>query len=92
MGHAKREMEEIDERGWHFVGTNICGDCVVDSALRETIEANSSAVECSYCGQTPSAPFELVLELVVDGLRHEYEDPVENLAWDNGPVGAVHAT
>jgi HEPN superfamily RES-like protein len=33
---------------------------------------------------------EWTLEFVVDGLRHEYEDPVEQMAWDGGYVGIVH--
>jgi hypothetical protein len=28
----------------------------------------------------------------VDGLRHEYEDPIERMAWDGGYVGDVHDT
>ncbi|WP_407657652.1 HEPN-associated N-terminal domain-containing protein [Kribbella turkmenica] len=39
-----------------------------------------------------SAPFEIVLERVVDGLRHEYEDPIEQITWDEGYVGTVWNT
>jgi hypothetical protein len=97
MGMAKRYMEEVEARGWSDVDTTICSECVVDQALIAAIKAHGGTEECAYCGEVPtspsaSAPFELVLELVVDGLRHEYEDPVEQMAWDEGYVGTVHDT
>jgi hypothetical protein len=97
MGMAKHHQEEVYARGWEDVGTMICGECVVDEALVSAITAYGGADECEYCGKLPtaptaSAPFELVLELVVDGLRHEYEDPIEQMAWDGGYVGDVQDT
>jgi hypothetical protein len=41
---------------------------------------------CSFCGATlpvASAPLEVVLDLVVDGIRFEYEDPIDQSAYDS---------
>jgi hypothetical protein len=97
MGMAKRYWEMVDARGWEDVGTTICAECVVDEALIEAVKAHGGTNECDYCGKVPtapvaSAPFELVLGLVVDGLNHEYEDPVQQMAWDGGYVGYVQHT
>lgn len=97
MGMAKRYMEEVDARGWSDVGTTICSSCVVDDALVAAIQHHGGTDPCDYCEEAPeepvaSAPIELVLELVVDGMKLEYEDPVEGMAWEGGYVGVVHDT
>lgn len=97
MGMVQRYMEEIEARGWSDVGTTICSECVVDQALTTAIRQAGGADSCDYCGRAPespnaSAPIEVVLELVVDGLKFEYEDPVEQMAWDGEYVGIVHDT
>lgn len=97
MGMAKRYMEEVETRGWSDVGTTICDACVVDEALVVAIQVHGGTDPCDYCEETPTAqdasgPIELVLELVVDGLKHEYEPPVEQMAWDEGFVGTVFDT
>lgn len=97
MGMAKREIEEIEARGWAEVGTTICSECVVDSALVDAIREHAGEDICDYCKRVParheaSAPFDLIVELVVNGLKFEYEDPVEHMAWENGYVGTVHDT
>lgn len=97
MGMTKRYMEEVEARGWGDVGTTICNQCVVDPALVAAVRQHGGTDPCDYCEEAPiepdaSAPFEVVLELVVDGLKLEYEDPVEGMAWDEGYVGTVHDT
>lgn len=97
MGMAKRYMEEVDARGWSDVGTTICSSCVLDEALVAAVQDHGGTDPCDYCGELPSgpdasSPFELVLELVVDGLNHEYEPPIEQMAWDEGFVGTVFDT
>ncbi len=97
MGATKRYMELIESRGWSDLDTAICSECVVDKALVAAIRAHGGAGQCDYCEATPtapdaSAPIELVLELVVDGMKLEYDDPVEGMAWDGGYVGVVHDT
>jgi hypothetical protein len=97
MGATKRYMELVESRGWADVGATICSECLTDEALVEAVRSHGGDEPCDFCDETPgapeaSAPFEVVLELVVDGIRHEYEDPVEGMAWDGGYVGTVHDT
>ncbi|MEV7431836.1 HEPN-associated N-terminal domain-containing protein [Nocardioides sp. NPDC092400] len=97
MGAAKRYMELIESRGWSDLETTICSGCVVEKALVSAVRAHGGSDRCDYCEERPvapegSAPIELVLELVVDGLKLDYEDPVEGMAWDGGYVGVVHDT
>jgi HEPN/RES N-terminal domain 1 len=49
------------------------------------LAATSPATTAVRCPppSAASAPLELVLELVVDGLRYEYEDPIEQVAYDS---------
>lgn len=97
MSFVKRYMEEVESRGWRDLGTTVCSNCLADSALVQAVRQYGGLEACDYCGETPahptrSAPIELVLDLVVGGLKHEYEDPVEQMAWDDGYVGEVHDT
>jgi hypothetical protein len=99
MSMSERHMEEVEERGWDDIGTTLCSACVSDIALIRTIEATGGLERCDYCGEHPhspsaSAPIEIVLALVVYGLRFEYEDPIEQMAWDEGEYvgGAIYNT
>lgn len=97
MGMAKRYMEEVEARGWNDADSVVCSNCVIDQALVDAIVAHGGSGACDYCEEKPvspaaSAPIESVLELIVDGLRHEYEDPAEQMAWDEGYVGTVYDT
>lgn len=86
MGLVKRHIEEIESRGWADAESTVCSDCVLDEALVKAVAEYGSTDACSFCGATTpaaSAPFEVVLELVVDGIRFEYEDPIEQSAYDS---------
>lgn len=85
-------MEEIESRGWADVGTTVCSACLSDYALAQAVRASGGTGRCDYCASIPrepeaSGPIELVLELVVDGLRYEYEDPIEQVLWSSADGG-----
>lgn len=95
MGQVKRALTEMDEQGWQEVGTIVCTDCITDEALIQAIRAQNNQSACSYCGNIPrspgaSAPLEVVLKLIVDGLLYEYEAPIEHMGWDGEWQGTVH--
>jgi hypothetical protein len=97
MGASKRYMELVESRGWRDLDAVICSNCVIDESLVHAIRAHEGSHPCDFCEQTPtspeaSGPIELVLELVVDGLKLEYEDPAVGMAWEGGYVGTVHDT
>ncbi|TPW73603.1 HEPN-associated N-terminal domain-containing protein [Schumannella sp. 10F1B-5-1] len=92
MGGAKRWLEEIEARGWTDLGTTVCSDCVSDEALQRFVQLGGGRAECSYCSRTPewpdaSANTELILELIVDGFRTEYEDPIEQVLYSSADGG-----
>lgn len=89
---------EAEARGWWQSADQICSRCVLDDALVRAIRDFGEDRPCSFCQQTPtrpeaSAPLDLVLDLVVTGIRSEYSRPVDGLAWDEGEyVGTVFDT
>lgn len=86
MGLAKRHMEEIESRGWADSDLTVCSACVLDEALVAAVVDYGGREVCNFCGRTPSvasAPLEVILDLVVNGIRFEYEDPIEQSAYDS---------
>jgi len=86
MGGSKRLMEEIEARGASFIGDRyVCAFCLEDSALKAFVRENVSRYRCDYCGRRrPSVKADEVVELIVEGLRTEYEDPNNVMGWDSG--------
>lgn len=92
MGLTKRLLEEQWERGWSSVDRSICARCLSDSALRNEVVSAVEFGQCDYCGRGGNgdpiaAPVDVVLEAVVQGLRSEYEDPLEEVAWSSADGG-----
>lgn len=86
MGLVKRHLEEIESRGWADADSTVCSDCLVDEALVTAVAEYGGTDACSFCGArrpVASAPLEVVLDLVVAGVRFEYEDPIEQSAYDS---------
>lgn len=93
VGLTKRWLEEVESRGWDSLATVVCSTCVTEPTLAEAIRSYEGADECDYCGSVPhtpdaSAPADLLLASLVDGLRFEYDDPVNEMAWDGEYIGA----
>jgi hypothetical protein len=92
MGAVKRYLEEVEARGWADVGKLVCSMCLLDYALIDAVRQHGAADRCDYCKTSPgsneaSAPLELVLSLIVDGFRSEYEDPVEQVLYSSADGG-----
>lgn len=92
MGLTKRWLEEIEARGWSDVDKTVCSGCLTDYALIDGIRASGGTEPCDYCGTRPTAPdasgpLSIILDLIVDGLRTEYEDPVEQVLWSSADGG-----
>ncbi|MDP9091769.1 MAG: HEPN-associated N-terminal domain-containing protein [Actinomycetota bacterium] len=91
MGFAKQWQLEQQERGWYSRNGFVCQQCVYDPALVALIEANVVETSCDFCGATGVAPIaaeiDVVLEAVADGLYFEYEDPVNQVAYDSAEGG-----
>lgn len=77
-----------DEQGWSSTEGFVCSDCVSDYALQAAIDADADpGASCSFCGSSPAAPLDSLLEAFVSGIRTEYEDAANILYWDGGEGG-----
>jgi hypothetical protein len=101
MGSAKRLWEEEQSRGYSlFANTFVCSDCLNEQGIKEFIERNSNANQCTYCGSNGSTLKSInlnkVVEHVLDSLKTEYGNPAnEGLAYETaegGWQGDVHNT
>jgi hypothetical protein len=93
MGHAKNEYMRMLDDGRSSVGHKfVCSNCIEDYALKDFIEEN--AIEghgCDYCqgsyeGLT-SIDSDTLLDFIGEGLRTEYEDPVNSVGWCSAEGG-----
>ncbi|UBQ02763.1 HEPN-associated N-terminal domain-containing protein [Curtobacterium sp. TXMA1] len=92
VGHAKRYLEAVEERGWSSIDGVVCSQCVIDAELQSAIRSAAGQERCSFCGTLPvvpdaSADVDVILALIVDGLRYEYEPPVDQVAWSSRDGG-----
>ena len=77
------------EQGWNFTNKSVCARCVDDDALKSVLSAaEDSSQTCDFCGQSPAAPFDVLLDTFVNGLRNEYRDAdEEGVSWDSREGG-----
>lgn len=92
MSFAKRMMEDIEQRGWTSVGASVCPECLDDRVLKAAAKRAADAFACDFCDETSdveplAAPVDVILPLIVDGLRAEYEDPIEQVPYDSSEGG-----
>lgn len=101
MGLTKRYMEEAYARGYSDHSGMVCSKCITEPALATAIREegkswadpeDEEANVCEYCHEIPHPPealveLERVIELVVGGLRAEYDDPAEEAGWDGREGG-----
>lgn len=58
--------------------TYVCASCAVDSSLKKLVNSNKIAGQkCDYCGGIPSAPFDILMELVYCSICTEWGDATE---------------
>lgn len=75
MGFLKERMLQEDEQGWSFTSQYVCTGCVDDHVLQAAIGAAEEATAvCDFCGSSPAAELDVLLEAFVKGLRTEYGD------------------
>ncbi|MGD7708329.1 HEPN-associated N-terminal domain-containing protein [Microlunatus sp. Y2014] len=84
----KRELEEASDRGWWSAESSICPNCVSDAALAQAITEVAGPDQCDFCDMAAgAAPFDVLLEAVVSGIRFAYEDPIEQVMYDSSEGG-----
>jgi hypothetical protein len=88
MGYAKQTMIEAQDRGWTSLDRMVCADCLSDEDLKEIVRSHSEDAPCSYCGKSPSAPFDGLMEAINAGVRTEWQDANSaGLFWDSEEGG-----
>jgi HEPN superfamily RES-like protein/RES domain-containing protein len=64
----------------------ICGNCIEEEYLESYINDNGKLGVCSYCDGNESKiiPLDIIVEIIVDGIRFEYDQPENGLGWIDG--------
>ncbi|MGA5821325.1 HEPN-associated N-terminal domain-containing protein [Kitasatospora sp. NPDC094028] len=85
MGMAKRALEEAESRGWWDSEEWVCEHCVDEPTLEDTVRAEADGEEeCSFCGRSPAAPLDVLVEAFFQGMRTEYATAEEeNVPFDS---------
>ncbi len=69
----------------------MCAACFSDQAIQEFIEANAGETYCDFCERKESEPIAAdaddVAELIMDGIKTEWVDPAEELAYESAEGG-----
>lgn len=87
-------MEQQQEQGWSPSDQRICSVCVTDYALKAAValQETTDVGPCMTCGKEPSAPFDALLEVFVDGIKFLYDDALNSVSYvssEGGYVGAA---
>jgi hypothetical protein len=65
-GTLKERVIQEDEQGWSFTSQHVCTGCVDDYALQPaTGAAEDATAACDFCGSTPAAELDVLLEAFV---------------------------
>jgi HEPN/RES N-terminal domain 1/RES domain len=77
--------EEYRQRGWSGSDKFICVRGLDDECLKDAVARNVVADQaCSFCGEVPAAPFDVLMEAFMVGVNNAFE-PAENIApWEGG--------
>jgi len=74
---------------------HICGYCIEEEYLQKYIKQNGDIDKCSYCEKTKKVcALDEILDLIVDGIKFVYDDPVNGLGFVDGEYvkgnGQIH--
>ncbi len=80
MGYAKQHQIEEESRGYSDIDKCVCDRCFDDVAIKDCIRLVAEHRNCDYCGRFEQHNIaanrkEDVLELIVNSLREEWDDP-----------------
>jgi hypothetical protein len=91
MGFTKSYLMEVEARGWDDSTEIICCGCLDDQALVGVVVVNADAAlsPCSFCGAVAATRSYLnaVVERIVDSLKAEYDDPINEAIYDSREGG-----
>jgi len=93
MGYWKQKQIEEFDRGFKYLGEKfVCDDCIGNDYIKNYIKEYASHKFCSYCDRNEdiniSVHLEEVLEIIMDGIKAEYDDPRNCMGFEGGWQGA----
>lgn len=99
MGLMKRLYEEMTESGMNLFsaqGKWVCSGCFRDYAIKQFIQDNADATECSFCEATGTEPVAAslvkVARFIHARLCHFYDDAAEWLPYETAEGGYQGST
>lgn len=82
--------EELRARGFGETGDqSVCVNCIFDENLREQIVLYLKKAACTFCGRVAedddpvAAPFEELMQLIIDAIKYFYERSEDTLFWSD---------
>ena len=84
----KDQLIEESNRDWKSTYGSVCAGCVEDDALSTILrQSEDEDLRCDFCGSTPAAPLDTLLEAFHNGLSNEYENALDGVGWDGREGG-----
>lgn len=91
VGRVKEQMHDEGERKASYVEGFVCDQCFSDEAIAAYVRENVVSEKCDFCGRTADEPIAAIADdvagLIMDGVKTEWVDPVEELAYDGAEGG-----
>lgn len=91
-------LKELHIEGISYIDKYVCDECFEDYAIKEYIQKNAISETCDYCGK-PSAedkpvatPLHEVVRFILEGIRYEWDEPVNEVGWCSQEGGWIGAT
>ena len=90
-------IKELYSEGINYIDKYVCDECLEDYAIKKHIQENVVSETCDYCDETSdekaiAAPLHVVVEFILEGIRYEWDEPVNEMGWcseDGGWIGAI---
>jgi hypothetical protein len=78
-------MEEVEDQGWHPTGDKwVCEQCIDEPFLAGTVkEASVPEKACSFCGESPAAELDVLIDAFMCGIKLRYENADNEHRYDS---------
>ncbi|MCY4517830.1 MAG: HEPN-associated N-terminal domain-containing protein [Acidimicrobiaceae bacterium] len=88
MGYWKNRLLEEQQQGWTSSDKLVCVECIEEPALADIVQSRvDSNSACDFCGGSPAAPLDVLVDAFVNGLRNEFELAIDSVPWEGREGG-----
>ena len=92
MGFAKELSQRQLAQGWDFTDGFVCAGCIDDYALKADVQSAAEGGDlCTFCGESPAAELNVLLESFMNGLFREYGDAGDEAVFYESREGGYQA-